>query len=239
MAKLEPDDKYNWIMEGIHREFTTLFPLGTKEAKSTYFAETSVIFKVYSGGVKTNRDNWVYDFNRQSLITKLQKFIETYNNDVDRWRRRSSNVTTIDDFVTYNNESIKWSGDLKIHLERGRYASYSEQKIRHSLYRPFVKQHLYFDSILNNRRYLQYLFFPDPTTELENIVIVVSDIGYRAPFSVLATNIIPDLHLLATSDAFQCFPYYTYSPDGTNSQENITDWALRVGAINVARTVLP
>lgn len=29
-----------------------------------------------------------------------------------------------------------------------------------------------------------------------------------------------------SSDAFQCFPYYTYSEDGSNRRENITDWAL-------------
>ena len=36
-------------------------------------------------------------------------------------------------------------------------------------------------------------------------------------------NIIPDLHL--TGDA-QVFSFYTYDEDGTNRQDNITDWAL-------------
>ena len=40
------------------------------------------------------------------------------------------------------------------------------------------------------------------------------------------TNLIPDLHALAASDSFQCFPFYIYNEDGTNRQENITDWAL-------------
>ncbi len=35
----------------------------------------------------------------------------------------------------------------------------------------------------------------------------------------------PDVHLCA-SDAFQCFPFYTYAEDGTHRRENITDWAL-------------
>jgi len=67
---------------------------------------------------------------------------------------------------------------------------------------------------------------PLPSAESENIVIVVSDIGYRASFSTLATNFIPDLHVLASVDAFQCFPYYIYAQDGSNRRENITDWAL-------------
>jgi len=28
------------------------------------------------------------------------------------------------------------------------------------------------------------------------------------------------------SDAFQCFPFYTYAEDGPHRRENITDWAL-------------
>lgn len=32
--------------------------------------------------------------------------------------------------------------------------------------------------------------------------------------------------MLAASDAFQCFPFYTYDEDGSNRRENITDWAL-------------
>src|SRR5208283_3976285 len=30
----------------------------------------------------------------------------------------------------------------------------------------------------------------------------------------------------ATTDSFQCFPFYTYAEDGTHRRENITDWAL-------------
>ena len=35
---------------------------------------------------------------------------------------------------------------------------------------------------------------------------------------------IPDLNFYA--DPQQSFPFYTYDEDGTNRQENITDWAL-------------
>jgi predicted helicase len=42
----------------------------------------------------------------------------------------------------------------------------------------------------------------------------------------LATNIIPDLHLVGAGCGTQCFPYYIYAEDGSNRRENITDWAL-------------
>jgi len=54
----------------------------------------------------------------------------------------------------------------------------------------------------------------------------LSDKGYRSPFSALVVNKLPELHLCASTDTFQCFPFYTYNEDGTNRRENITDWAL-------------
>ena len=43
---------------------------------------------------------------------------------------------------------------------------------------------------------------------------------------VLASNVIPDMHLVGAGCGTQCFPFYTYAEDGSNRRENITDWAL-------------
>ena len=34
------------------------------------------------------------------------------------------------------------------------------------------------------------------------------------------------MHLCATTDLHQCFPFYVYDEDGSNRRENVTDWAL-------------
>jgi predicted helicase len=62
---------------------------------------------------------------------------------------------------------------------------------------------------------------------MENRGIVASDNGWRSPFSTLASCFTPDLHLCASTDGFQCFPFYTYAEDGSEQRENITDWALQ------------
>jgi predicted helicase len=197
--------------------------LGTKEAKASHAIESSVIFRTYSGGVKTNRDNWVYDFDRGQLEEKMKRFIDAYNADVDRWRRRGHNTTSLDNFVTYDDRSIKWSEHLKLQLAGGRYISYYGQRIRHSLYRPFTKQYLYFDHMVNDRQLLQHLFLPTPESELENTIICVSGLGDRQGFGCLATNLIASFDL--AFEKAQSFPYYTYAENGSR-RENITDWAL-------------
>ena len=60
---IEPDAKHNWLLEGLHAEYEDFIPLGTKEAKSTDGIAAYIIFKLYSGGVKTSRDSWAYNFN--------------------------------------------------------------------------------------------------------------------------------------------------------------------------------
>ena len=58
-------------------------------------------------------------------------------------------------------------------------------------------------------------------------MICCSDQAYRSSaFSSLMARGIADLHLCATLDGHQVFPFYTYNEDGSNRRENITDWAL-------------
>jgi predicted helicase len=124
----------------------------------------------------------------------------------------------------YDDTRIKWSRDLKLDLERAHYAVFSHSKVRRSLNRPYCKQWLFFDRILNEEVYQLPQSFPTPIAEEENVVICVPGIGNRKAFGALVTNIIPKLDL--AFEAIQCFPYYTYNEDGTNRRENITDWAL-------------
>ena len=223
---IQPDTRHTWLTEGIHAEFDTFIPMGTKEVKAAKSEAADVIFQTYSLGISTNRDAWVRNFNRNTLAESTSVMIETYNAEVDRWQRRENQEADVDDFVIYDDEKIKWSRNLKQELKRGRIAKYAEDKVRNSLYRPFTRSHLLFDRIMNDEISSFPSIFPTLETEAENRVIIASDHGFRAGFSILVTNLIPDLHTLAASDGFQCFPFYTYDENGGNRRENITDWAL-------------
>jgi len=221
---LQPDGKHTWLTEGMCSDFETFLPLGTKEAKAERSVDVQTIFRNYGRGVATCRDDWAYDFNSDSLITKITRFSETYNGEVDRWARRGNDTFSVDDFVTYDDRKVKWSSGLKTYLQRGQYIKFVENKIRSSLNRPFCRQWLYFDRTLIERVYQYPQILPTPITEKENVIICVPGAGNRKEFGTLATNIIPKLDL--AFEAAQCFPYYTYAEDGSNRRENITDWAL-------------
>ena len=223
---ITPDKQCIWLTEGIRAEFETFIPMGTKEAKATKGETVEVIFETYSLGVSTNRDAWARNFNRKTLAENTSNMIDTYNEQVFKWERRENRDSNVDDFVVSDEAKIKWSYMLKQKMKAMRTSIFSKAKIRKSLYRPFTRSNLYFDRVMNDAVSMFPSIFPTPETEVENRVIIVSDHGFRAGFNTLMANLIPDLHTLATSDGFQCFPFYTYEEDGTNRRENIADWAL-------------
>ena len=222
MKQAAIDAKYTWLTEGLHAEFETFIPMGTREAKLAKGEVEDVIFKIYSNGVKTNRDVWAYNFNRNVLAENMRRMIQTYNAEIDRWRRQERS-TNVDDFVVSDEKKIKWSETLKRNLQRGKTIDFSQEKVRTSLYRPFTKSHLYYDRAMTERVYVFPAIFPTQETETENWVICVNGSGSNKPFQTLMAGMIPSLDILEKT---QCFPFYTYDEDGTNRRENITDWAL-------------
>ncbi len=221
---IQPDTRHTWLTEGLHTEFDAFIPMGTKQAKATKGEAVDVIFKTYSLGVTTNRDVWTYNFNLNGLSENMVQTIQTYNTEVDRWKRRINKNVNLDEFVISDDRKLKWSETLKRNLQRGRTTDFSEVNIRDALYRPFTKSYLYLDRIMNERVREFPSIFPTPDIEMENQVICIAGIGDRKGFGCLTTNMIPSVDL--AFEKTQCFPFYTYDEDGTNRRENITDWAL-------------
>ena len=221
--QVKPDKHNTWLTEGLRSEFETFIPMGSKEARRGKDETMEVIFKNYSLGVSTNRDAWVYNFNRSALSENIQRMIEYYNEQVFKWHQPEILNTNMDDFVVYDDTKISWSESLKIHLKRGRSAEYAERKVRCTLYRPFTKSNLFFNCVIVDRNGNFPAIFPTPEKEIENRVICVSGIGSSKPFHVLMVEVIPSYDILEKT---RCFPFYTYDEDGTNRRENFTDVAL-------------
>ena len=221
-----PNAQHTWLTEGLHSEFDTFIPMGTREAKARNSEAVNVIFQTYSTGISTGRDAWVCNFNRNNLSENTSRIIENYNAEVARWTQRTDRDANLDDFVLSDNKAISWSRDLKTKLKRGRTAEYSEYKVRTALYRPFTKSNLYFDQAMNDVVSVFPSIFPTSDTESGNRVICLTDKGSEKPFMVLMSRQVTDRKLVGSGCGTQCFPFYIYDEDGTNRRENITDWAL-------------
>ena len=224
--KIKPDNRHTWLTGGLHTDFDTFTPMGSKSAKASKGDVEGTLFKTYSLGVLTARDAWAYNFNQDALAENMQATMEFYNSEASKWEQRVKRGQSIDAFVSTDSTKIKWTDRLKTELAKGRLTEFAPERIRNSLYRPFTKSNLYFDRLMNQRTYMFPAIFPTPETELENQVICVSGLGHDI-FRCHIANRIPDYKFSNSSNGgTQCFPFYTYDENGKNRRENVTDWAL-------------
>ncbi len=219
--ELQPNERQTWLTEGIQEDFDQFLPMGSKEAKNAEHSKSKAIFKTYSYGVLTARDRWAYSFSREELESQMARLIDRYNSDLNNWERNGQGGDP-HDFLLQHNPQIKWTRRLFKAIKSHLSLRIEEKSFRNALYRPFTKQHLYFNKTLNEEIYETPSIFPTPASEKENQIIWLK-VGSEWPMFALLANVLPDA---LPQGGSQSFPYYIYNEDGTNRRENITDWAL-------------
>ncbi|HYW19244.1 MAG TPA: type ISP restriction/modification enzyme [Nodularia sp. (in: cyanobacteria)] len=219
---ISPDANYNWI-QNTDNNFSELLPVANKETKlAKNINNEQAIFKLFSLGVVTNRDDWNYDLSKTNLTEKINFFYTIYHQEQLKWQNPNNCKIAINDFV---DRTIKWTSELEQHLIRGSKLDYNNSSLNVALYRPYFKQHLYYDKIIVHRLYQQDSIFPI-NSNCENLLITFTDTGSQKPFMSLASNRIPDLHLNGAACGTQCLPLYRYDKEGKRI-DNITDWGLK------------
>ncbi len=203
--KIEPNDAHDWINQR-HPEFATFLAIGDKENRRKKLTVSSV-FSLYSRGVASSRDSWVYNFSSEKLVKNVKLMIDFYNDEVGRYKTAFAGDKNVKIEKIINNDPLKisWSSKIKRFLLRKDLATFDENLIRKSLYRPYNAQYLYADIFFIDRPAIIDRFFP--TEDTENLSIYVSGVGAGKDFSALMVNIVPNLHFLDTG---QCFPFYSY-----------------------------
>ena len=210
---ITPDAKSYWLDQS-DSGFDQLLPLANRETKlAKSSASEQAVFGLYSLGVITARDEWVYDFDNDHVGVKVRGFINEYEE-----KRASHGGTTVEDAAL--GTTIKWTRDLKRQLRLDAPNVFDRNGIRQTRFRPYVDKHLYFSQSLNEMQYQLPEIFP-AGTPAENRAICFCVNGKA--FYVLATDRTFDYHYTGDS---QCLPLYHYRTDGERVS-NITDWGLR------------
>ena len=148
-------------------------------------------FDLTSPGLNTARDAWAYQFSRKNLRDNVQRSMSVFNEVVDK--------------NSFPPDAIKWSAKFDRLKSSGCVQRFEEKNLRPALYRPFLRQNTYFDDSFNDRCGKLEMIFP--TQSHVNLGFVAVGAGETVEPAVLATELIPDLHLIATS---QFFPRFTW-----------------------------
>jgi predicted helicase len=224
---LRPNKHGDWINQR-DEIYSTFIPLSDKTNKGR---ESQAIFKMFSMGIRTNRDAWTYNFNREKLLQNVNRMIKTF---IKFQLEFSKGRKTLDEVTRASKKEISWSRGLLDNLKKGKSSTFEKDELILGIYRPFQKIWLYKEKFFMEMRYQTHLLFPNNSG---NLVIHATGLGSSVDFSVLMTDTFPDHHFMANG---QIFPLYYYAelspseeqnalfaPDESNSQIHaVSDWAL-------------
>jgi predicted helicase len=217
---IRPDAKHNWLNLTAN-DFGDFLPLATKGTKTTKLAgQEQAIFKLFSLGVVTNRDDWVYDRSDHDLTKKVKYLIDVYNQQLN-----SKDITDGQpEFIrVLPNEGIKWTRLAKLLLAKQTEIHFSQEILVNCTYRPFQKLRLYFSKQLNEMQYRLGEMF-GPTGQRRAPTIVWSDPTSQKPFMCLAVDGLYDLHLVGAASGAVGAARTIASSLGNS--DNVTDWAV-------------
>ena len=206
---IRPDARHDWLdqqIEGWQHFLPLVDPASKTDARS---GSTKAIFKIVSNGLKSQRDEWVYDRDRKALIAKARFLVATYEK-----ARVDANHP--------DRNQIKWDRELERYRVKRVVKTFQKQQIVEAQFRPFTREWLYFDRHFNGMTYqLASMFKGDA-----NQTIALLGIASSNELAVYAVNRVFDLGLVkAGNGGTQGVSRYRYTNSGERV-DNITDWAL-------------
>jgi predicted helicase len=207
--RVEPDAKANWVdqSENDWDRLLAVADKGTKAGKAR--GQDRSIFKIFASGLKTNRDEWLYDFSRENLLAKAAYLVQTFNAQVATGKRGNDDL----------DYSIKWSSGLKAQKTP---MAFNADLARSSLWRPFCKRQFYADRRLSDRVTELHARMFGARLDRPNAAFAVSGLSSAKPFQLLAANGLVDYEAIEKSNLL---PLAIYAPSGERI-DNITEWAL-------------
>ncbi len=228
---LNPDQKYNWLNVATN-DFSSLLAIFDKGGDQ----KGETLFEIYTNGINTHRDEWVYDFNQENLANKASFFMEEYNNEVDRWLNYKTEKSIVDtteesnsllNNLLYERNLIKWSERIKRDkLRKGKKSCFDSDRILYSSYRPYSSHLLYFDyipiDVVGNQLNIFSKDHGYTVNSSSNVLICFSGLSSNKPFQALATKRVTNYDFLEKT---RCLPFFYYARNGTRI-DNITDWGL-------------
>lgn len=155
-------------------------------------------FSTNAVGISTNRDIWVSGFSKNKVRVNVKKLIDNYNIEVSQHGGKGKKSTMRD------NTKIKWTRGLDNKFKKGEKLHYNSDALIQEMYRPFTKKWLMYDKNIIEMPG-QYLI----KWGRNNLVLQTSGKGASKGFSVLISNLVPNMDLL---EKLQGFMRYDNTP---------------------------
>ena len=214
--EITPNKYHDWVDqrdEELDEKYASYMKIGDKITKGK--KDTKALFNLFSGGLKTHRDAWVYNASQEDLEKNIKLTIDHIN------------TSDINNFIK-NDKLVAWSPILNKKLKKSGEISFDKTFIIETLFRPFTKHWLYSNPLFidiasqipkffqfektevdrnsfmeeNIKGSIQsYNMPPPPPPTHTNPTIIVPD-KINNEFSVFITNMMPDLEVVHHGQVF-------------------------------------
>ena len=215
---INPNQEGDWINQR-NEKFDTFIPLIDKDNKKN----KNTFFNISSNGVVTSRDSWVYSYSKVQLENQMKDTIKFYDSQVDKIKKvrdKDENIK-IEEMIDTNPNNISWSADLKKKANRLEKDIFNADEMKVSMYRPFIKQNLYY-----SKKWIERYSQQD---KFRSLSIGTIGIGGKNRFSLLILKEIGDFQTFQNANFYPL--YYIeenkvntlFSPK-ENKKDGITDF---------------
>ena len=198
---VEPDRHGDWINQR-DDSWYEFAPLGIEKRK-----EPLGMFEIWSAGLKTQRDPWAWGYDGTAVAVRMENLISDMNSEISSAKAEGRGIE-------YDPKRFSWTRRMEDCAKKDQLIEPSERSVVKGMYRPFCKQWVYYNKVMNEMTYQQpttflmekekggvEMTYQQELLPLPNLVISTSERGS------LVTDFLPDLELMHHG---QCFPLYWY-----------------------------
>jgi len=201
--QVSPDKENNWL-HSTGNDFGTFLALTPRQGANHVFA-------FGANAIKTNRDEWVFDFSLEGLKKKAEFITEKFNRQLSLGTKDANSL----------DYSIKWSSGLKavsspVTIQDGDFVD--------AQWRPFVRKYYLASKAFSDRLTAHhYAAFGRQLKQKNRTICFV--FGSRLDFCAFAVER-PVSYSLLVLDPVYCISEVCFSEDASQV-DNITNWALK------------
>lgn len=145
--EIRPDKYGDWLNQR-DDSFYDFAPMGITKRKPPLG-----MFEIWSAGLKTQRDPWAWGFSKAGVERKMKRLIEGMDEEIQA-------ASVGGRGVVYDPERFSWTRRMEDAARKGERLLYDGREVVLGSYRPFCKQWVYYDRVMNEMTYQQPRLFP-------------------------------------------------------------------------------
>lgn len=149
---IDPDKHGDWLNQR-DESFGGFAPLGISKNKAPLG-----MFSIWSAGLKTQRDLWAWGFGRSQVQEKMEMLVTGMDAEIQVARAEGRGVA-------YDKARYSWTRRMEEAARKGERLVYNASEVVLGSYRPFCKQWVYYDRLMNEMTYQQPRLFPLAVSE--------------------------------------------------------------------------